>query len=41
MTINIPNFITLGRVISVPVVFWLLLTGQSKTAFIEIGRAHV
>jgi cardiolipin synthase len=31
--INIPNFITLGRIISVPVIFWLLLSGQAKTAF--------
>jgi cardiolipin synthase len=30
---NIPNFITLGRIISVPVIFWLLLTGQSQIAF--------
>src|SRR5262249_50072190 len=29
----IPNFITLGRIISVPVIFWLLLSGQSKFAF--------
>ena len=41
MTINIPNFITLGRVISVPVVFWLLLTGQSKTAFIVFLAAGI
>ena len=33
MNINIPNFITLGRIISVPVIFWLLLSGQSKIAF--------
>ena len=33
MLINIPNFITLGRIISVPVIFWLLLTGQSQIAF--------
>ena len=33
MNINIPNFITLGRIISVPVIFWLLLTGQNKIAF--------
>ena len=33
MIINIPNFITLGRIISVPVIFWLLLTGQSRIAF--------
>src|SRR5919201_1937856 len=31
--INIPNFITMGRIISVPVIFWLLLSGQSKLAF--------
>src|SRR5262252_5587509 len=31
--INIPNFITLGRIISVPVIFWLLLSGQAKIAF--------
>ena len=30
---NIPNFITLGRIISVPVIFWLLLSGQSRFAF--------
>jgi cardiolipin synthase (CMP-forming) len=34
LNINIPNFITLGRVISVPVIFWLLMTSQSKLAFI-------
>ena len=33
MNINIPNFITLGRIISVPVIFWLLLSGQNKIAF--------
>ncbi len=33
MIINIPNFITLGRIISVPVIFWLLLTGEAKIAF--------
>ena len=31
--INIPNFITLGRVLSVPVIFWLLLSGENKIAF--------
>jgi cardiolipin synthase len=31
--INIPNFITMGRIISVPVIFWLLLTGQNRIAF--------
>ena len=33
MLINIPNFITLGRIISVPVIFWLLLTDHSRIAF--------
>jgi cardiolipin synthase len=32
--INIPNFITLGRVMSVPVIFWLLLTGRTQLAFL-------
>ncbi len=41
MNINIPNFITLGRVISVPVVFWLLLTGQSKAAFFIFVAAGI
>ena len=31
--INIPNFITLARVLSVPVIFWLLVNGNSKIAF--------
>lgn len=30
---NIPNIITLGRVILVPVVFWLLVSGQTQAAF--------
>ncbi len=33
MLINIPNFITLGRIISVPVIFWLLLSGENRIAF--------
>ena len=33
MYINIPNFITLARVLSVPVIFWLLVSGKSQTAF--------
>src|SRR5688572_17075409 len=31
--LNIPNLITLGRVILVPLVFWLLITGQTEAAF--------
>ncbi|MDX2203484.1 MAG: CDP-alcohol phosphatidyltransferase family protein [Hyphomicrobiaceae bacterium] len=30
---NIPNFITIARVMSVPVIFWLLVSGQTRTAF--------
>ena len=31
---SIPNLITLGRVILVPVVFWLLVTNQMEAAFL-------
>ena len=41
MTVNLPNFITLGRVISVPVVFWLLLSGESKIAFLVFVAAGI
>ena len=30
---NIPNFITLARVLSVPVIFWLLINDHSRIAF--------
>jgi cardiolipin synthase len=30
---SIPNFITLARAMSVPVIFWLLVNGHSKYAF--------
>jgi cardiolipin synthase len=32
-TLSIPNIISLGRVIMVPVIFWLLVTGQLQPAF--------
>jgi cardiolipin synthase len=32
--LNLPNFITLLRVILVPIVFWLLITGQTEVAFV-------
>jgi cardiolipin synthase len=38
---NIPNFITLGRIISVPVIFWLLLTDQSQIAFFVFVGAGI
>jgi cardiolipin synthase len=38
---NIPNFITLGRVMSVPVIFWLLVNGHSRIAFFVFLLAGV
>ncbi len=31
--VNLPNLITLGRIISVPLVVWLILSGQNAAAF--------
>jgi cardiolipin synthase len=39
--VSIPNLITLGRVILVPVVFWLLLTGELKAAFLAFVAAGI
>ena len=33
VALNVPNCITVGRVLSVPVVFWLLLSGRYQAAF--------
>jgi cardiolipin synthase (CMP-forming) len=41
LSINLPNFITLGRVFSVPFVFWLLLSGQTKGAFLLFVAAGI
>lgn len=38
---NIPNFISLGRVILVPVIFWLLISGEIKAAFVIFVIAGV
>lgn len=38
---SIPNLITLGRVILVPVVFWFLVSGQYKPAFLAFVVAGV
>jgi cardiolipin synthase len=38
---NIPNLITLARVMSVPVIFWLLVNGHSKIAFFVFLAAGV
>jgi cardiolipin synthase (CMP-forming) len=39
--LNIPNFITVGRVILVPVVFWLLVTGRVQAAFFAFVAAGI
>lgn len=39
--VSIPNLITLGRVILVPVVFWLLLTGKLQAAFLAFVVAGI
>ena len=41
MPLNLPNFITLGRIIAVPVVFWLLMSGQSAAAFFVFVLAGI
>lgn len=38
---SIPNLITLGRVILVPIVFWLLVTGQLQAAFLVFVIAGI
>lgn len=41
VNINLPNVITLGRVIAVPVVFWLLVTGRPLGAFVVFVLAGI
>src|SRR5262245_1300574 len=38
---NIPNFITLARVLSVPVIFWLLINDHSRIAFFVFVSAGI
>lgn len=38
---SIPNLITLGRVILVPIVFWLLVSGETQAAFFLFVLAGV
>jgi cardiolipin synthase len=40
-TLNLPNVITLGRVILIPVIFWLLVSGHTRAAFIAFVCAGV
>jgi cardiolipin synthase len=39
--LTIPNLITLGRVIFIPIIFWLLVSGQTRTAFLLFVLAGV
>jgi len=41
LNINIPNMITLGRIMSVPVIFWLLLSSQNQFAFFVFVAAGI
>lgn len=41
IALNIPNLITLGRVMLVPVVFWLLVTNQMTAAFLVFVVAGI
>ena len=41
MSLNLPNIVTLGRIILVPVIFWLLVSGNTKAAFIAFVCAGV
>ncbi len=38
---NIPNAVTLGRVLLVPVIFWLLVSGNTRAAFIAFVCAGI
>ena len=41
MLLSIPNVITLARIILVPVIFWLLVSGNTQLAFIAFVCAGV
>ncbi len=38
---SIPNLITIGRVIMIPIIFWLLVSGQTRGAFFLFVLAGV
>ena len=40
-SLNIPNFITMGRILAVPVVFWLLVNNEFKVAFFVFAAAGI
>jgi cardiolipin synthase len=39
--LSIPNLITLGRVIIIPIIFWLLVSGQTRGAFLLFVLAGI
>lgn len=41
MLFSIPNVVTLGRIVLVPVIFWLLVSGKTQAAFIAFVCAGV
>lgn len=41
MNLNLPNVITLGRIILVPLIFWLLVSGRTQAAFLVFVCAGV
>ena len=41
LSLNLPNVVTLGRIILVPVIFWLLVSGNTKYAFLVFVCAGV
>lgn len=41
MSINLPNTITLGRLLLVPVIFWLLVNGNTRLAFMAFVCAGI
>lgn len=41
LKLNIPNFITIARVMSVPVIFWLLISGENQSAFFVFVAAGI
>jgi len=40
-SLNLPNIVTLARIILVPVIFWLLISGNKQAAFIAFLAAGV
>lgn len=41
MLLSLPNVVTLGRIILVPVIFWLLVSGNTQAAFLAFVAAGI